>query len=159
MTSGIWKLQLYTNYMLPWLVTVLARYLVRGKHVCQHSQSTALMRTAYLLLARAAVVFSCPISSDFQLQPSCRCTSAKKPQRLGKASGSTSEDQRWARPLGGGLLHALLSAGYPFHVWELQHVEIIHVFFTYVIGFMDRYAILRHILKFWRMPYSMSPTG
>lgn len=38
--------------------------------------------------------------------------------------------------LGGGLVHTLLSPHCPFHVWKLQHVEIIHMFLIYIISFM-----------------------
>lgn len=87
-----------------------------------------------------------PVTVLLQMHLAKSCSS-----QLGKANSSTSEGRWGAWPLGGGLLPMLSSAGCLALVWGLQHVEIIPMFFTHMISFMDRCAILRRILKFWPM--------
>lgn len=59
-----------------------------------------------------------------------------------------------AWPWGGGVFYMFLSAVSPLHLWELQHVEIVHIFFIYIISFVDRDAILRPIFdkRIWCPP-------
>lgn len=87
-----------------------------------------------------------PVSSS---SPPADSISAKSPSSWSWKENS-SRAGVWCRawPRAGGLFHMLLSAVSPLHLWELQHVEIIHIFIICIISSVDRYSILRHILKF-----------
>lgn len=143
--------------MLPWLVTVLARYSawkacvstqpMHGSHEdCIPSAGTGFC----LLFLPNLIQFPATVLLQTRL--------CQKPQRLelDAANGSAAEDPCRAWPLGGGLFHTLRSAGFPRTgtVACSNNSYSLHLCYQFY-----RFTILRHILKFWRMLYWCPPLG